>query len=38
MKFFPRFQSHMREIKLVYVLKGEVELSVPKLSSISAVH
>lgn len=38
MKFFSRFQNHTRGIKLVYSIKGVVELSVPKLSSISAIH
>lgn len=33
-----KVQSHMRGIKLVYVIKGVVERSAPKLSSISAKH
>lgn len=38
MKFFSRLQNHLRGIKLVYAIKGVVKLSVPQLSSISAIY
>lgn len=38
MKFFSRLQNHMRGIKLVYVIKDVVKLSVPQLSSIGVIY